>query len=279
MKWFSKDSSPNQLSTTADRNIAYIHLLFILKEHCVSCRRPTSKKTYMIKNILIVIILASMISCNKAGSKNNDCCFASSAMIFWRAKSTNPEDELKKVLSDLSIEYRDLNSQTWIPETATIGGIRDYKLSQIKVDSNSWASLLLHLNSLLIDKLSQGLSEITGSPVIAFLEYDQSAWGYCLYQDGRLIDNFWNNHLAVNLGPNKCTADIDLISEKFQVDKEKIKPYLIDIANKKNLGKAYESDEFDLENHWVRADFMEKLGLHYPESGKWFYIIEKGIND
>ena len=160
-----------------------------------------------------------------------------------------------------------------------IGGIRDYKLSRITVDSNSWTSLMLHLNSSLIDIISQRLSKLTDSPVIVFLEYDQDAWGYCLYQKGQLIDNFWNNHLTVDLQIDKCTADIDLISNKFQVDKELIKLYLIDIANKEDLGKVNENDEFELDNHWVRTDFMEKLGLHYPESGKWFYINEKGIND
>lgn len=219
-----------------------------------------------------------MISCNSTES-NNDCCFASSTMIFWKSNSSSAEKDLKVILSDLLIDYKDLDSQTWNSEASTIGGIRDYKLSRITVDSNSWTSLMLHLNSSLIDKISQRLSKKTNSPVIAFLEYDQDAWGYCLFQNGHLIDNFWNNHLTVDLEINKCTADIDLISEKFQVDKELLKPYLIDIADRDDLGKAYESDEFDLENHWVRADFMEKLGLNYPESGKWFYIVEKGIND
>ena len=220
-----------------------------------------------------------MLSCSNADTNNNDCCFASSAMIFWKTKSADSEIELKKVLTDLSIDYRDLDSQTWNSETSMIGGIRDYKLSRITVDSNSWTSLMLHLNSSLIDIISQRLSKLTDSPVIVFLEYDQDAWGYCLYQKGQLIDNFWNNHLTVDLQIDKCTADIDLISNKFQVDKELIKLYLIDIANKEDLGKVNENDEFELDNHWVRTDFMEKLGLHYPESGKWFYINEKGIND
>jgi hypothetical protein len=242
-------------------------------------RANCNNLTDMIKNILIPLILLTMISCSNADSNNNDCCFASSAMIFWKTNSIDSEIEIKKVLTDLSVEYRDLDSQTWDSETSTIGGIRDYKLSWITVDSNSWTSLMLHLNSTLIDKISQQLSNLTDSPVIAFLEYDQDAWGYCLYQNGQLIDNFWNSHLTVDFPIDKCTADIDLISSKFQVDKELIKPYLIDIANKEDLGKVNENDEFDLDNHWVRVDFMEKLGLYYPESGKWFYIKEKGIND
>ncbi|SHG01944.1 hypothetical protein SAMN05444274_1202 [Mariniphaga anaerophila] len=120
---------------------------------------------------------------------------------------------------------------------------------------------------------------MTDSPVITVLEYENVAWGYCLYQNGQLIDNFWNNYIAVDLDKNECIANIDLISNKFHVDKKFIKPYLIDIANKENSGKAFDNDEYDLGEPWVRADFVKKLGLHYPETGKWFYIIEKGIND
>ncbi len=216
--------------------------------------------------------------------KNNDsscydCCFASSALIFWKSRSKNPESELKELLSNYSINYKDLESQTWDSETATIGGIRDYKLSQISINANSWVSLMLHTDSNLIDRISIGLSKITESPVIAFLEYNQDAWGYCLFENGKLLDNFWNSGLTVEQEANNCAANIELIASKFQVDKDLIKPYLISNTTKENFGKAFESDEFYLEDHWVRVDFMEKLGLVYPETGKWFYIIETGIND
>ena len=138
---------------------------------------------------------------------------------------------------------------------------------------------MLHFNSNLMDKLSLELSKKTNSLVITFLEYNQDAWGYCLYENGKLLDNFWNNHIIVEREANECVADINLLASKFQVDKTLIAPYLIDVGGKHNLGKAFENDEFDLDNHWVRVDLMDKLGLIYPDSGKWFYILEKGIND
>ena len=64
-----------------------------------------------------------MLSCSNADTNNNDCCFASSAMIFWKTKSADSEIELKKVLTDLSIDYRDLDSQTWNSETSMISDI------------------------------------------------------------------------------------------------------------------------------------------------------------
>ena len=36
------------------------------------------------------------------------------------------------------------------------------------------------------------LSRLTAGPAIVFLEYDQRAWGYCLFEGGTLLDRFWS---------------------------------------------------------------------------------------
>ncbi|SHG01971.1 hypothetical protein SAMN05444274_1203 [Mariniphaga anaerophila] len=109
----------------------------------------------MNKTILITIFLMVLVPLVWADKNDKDCCSASFATIFWKTKSVNPEIEIKTVLTDMSVEYKDLDSQTWDWENITIGGISESKLSQISVDSNSWASLNLHLNSSLFDKLSK----------------------------------------------------------------------------------------------------------------------------
>jgi hypothetical protein len=204
----------------------------------------------------------------------NTCCAASSTIIFWRGDSLNLESDIKSILSELNIEFEDLSNQEFDAKTSTIDGIRDIELSRLSSQSNSWSSLNLRLNSTLTDKICQKLSSKSKSPVIAFLEYDESAWGYCLFQDGKLIDTFWNDHVTVEQPKIECTANIDILASMFKVAKSDVQPYLMDISGKENLGKINANDEFELEDPWVRVDFMKQLGLIYPENGKWIYIIE-----
>lgn len=231
------------------------------------------------KKLILILFLLNLNSFGNLDLNNNNCCVGSSVIIFQKSDSKNKEIELKNVLTKLSIKYLDLKSQVWESKSSSVDVIRDSKLSRISIDSNSWASLSLHLNSTLINSISKELSKLNDSPVIAFLEYEQEAWGYCLYQNGTLIDNYWNNYLTLDFEKNDCKANIDLISNLFNVKKELIEPYLIDIFDKNDLGKVNIQDEFELNDHWVRVDFMKKIGLQYPYSGKWIYIYESGLNE
>lgn len=203
-----------------------------------------------------------------------DCCTASTAIIFWKCDSTFAEKDLKSILKDLKIEFKDLSTQEFNIKTRTIDGIRDSRLSRLSHHNNSWSSLSLCVGSLLTDKICQKLSSNSKSPVIAFLEYDESAWGYCLFQNGKLTDSFWNDHEVVERTISECASNINIISEAFHVSKSEIEPYLVDISGKQNLGKINPDDEFELEDIWVRVDFMKQLGLTYPEREKWIYIEE-----
>lgn len=207
-------------------------------------------------------------------SDDQDCCIASSVIIFWQCDSTLAERDLKSILKELEIEVKDLSTQYFDNKSLTIDGIRDIELSRLSSQSNSWSSLNLRLNSSLTDKICQKLSSQSKSPVIAFLEYDESAWGYCLFQNGKLTDSFWNNHEVVEYSVKECASNINILASAFNVSKSDIEPYLIDISGKENLGKINANDEFELEDPWVRVDFMKQLGFTYPQEGKWIYIIE-----
>ena len=244
--------------------------------------------------ILVLIILVLLIvSCIKQQNKkvtfqkdtdttdNSISLKSSSTLICWMTSDStlNPEDEIQKVFKRLGVDYKDLNSQQWNPKDSTIGGVRDYMLSKIAPAGTSWNCILLHLNSQLGEKLSIELSKNQKTPVITFFEFDQIAWGYCLYQEGKLADQFCNDPDVIEEEPAAYRGNIDTLIKTFNVEKSKIEPYLKHISEIKDSTKAFSDDECTLDDHWVRADFMKKLGLTYPDNGKWIYIVEKGINN
>jgi hypothetical protein len=70
------------------------------------------------------------------------------------------------------------------------------------------------------------------------------------------------------------------LSSLFGVPESNISPYLrhLDSEFPETL-KAFPDDEFALNDHWVRIDFMRRLGLEYasPAStagGRYIQIIE-----
>lgn len=205
---------------------------------------------------------------------DENCCIASSTILFWRGDSIQFESELKSTLSELNIEFRDLSTQEFDATASTINGIRDTELSRLSNYNNTWSSLQLRHNSTLTEAICQKLSRKTQSPVIAILEYDESAWGYCLFDKGKIVDAFWNDHEIVEQSISDCTADLDLLAKVFNVTKNDFAPYLKDLSTTETSGKINPDDEFEIDDPWVRVDFMRKLGLIYPENGKWMFIIE-----
>lgn len=240
--------------------------------------------------ILIILIVFSTFSHAKKQDRkifpdinnlNKDItCKASAALICWKRKEAeqNPEAVIKKALGNIGITFNDLNSQVWNPEDSTIGGIRDYKLSKISSAGTSYDCILLHLNSQLGSKISSELSRSLKTPVIAFLEFHQMAWGYCLYEDGKAVDQFCNDPNEIEESPSLLKGNIDILTKIFSSDRRNIEPYLIHINNDETLTKAFPDDEFVLDDHWVRVDFMKRLGIIYPDKGKWLFLKEKGIN-
>jgi hypothetical protein len=131
--------------------------------------------------------------------------------------------------------------------------------------SKSWSSVMLHLDSLIADELAAELSRMINGPAISFLEYDQAAWGYSLFDRGSLLDRFWNIPEVVEVSANEFAGNVEKVSRVFGTRPESIAPYLQHITDSPE--KAFSDDEFTLGDHWVRVDFMRRLGLQYPSPG------------
>lgn len=203
------------------------------------------------------------------------------SQLFW--KSSDPEAPLRAALATANARIQELPSQEWDPNTATIGGIRDYHLCCLAPDAIAWSSLLLHLNSELHRQLGPALFAETCLPVIAFYEYDQNAWGFAVFGERQAVDWFCNRPEVVEHDPYSCTVDPKYIADLFGVDAKAVAPYLKHLdPNADDPGKVFPEDEFSLGDHWVRCDFMRRLGLRYPNPGepgtRHVYVKEPGVN-
>ena len=127
---------------------------------------------------------------------------------------------------------------------------------------------MLHLNTLAAEPVAAELSRLTGGPAIAVLEYDQAAWGYCLFESGKLLDRFWSLPGAVETPPEECLGSVPTVARVFGVPAESITPYIHYVTEDDYETKAFDDDEFALGDHWVRVDFMRRLGISYPSPGQ-----------
>lgn len=127
---------------------------------------------------------------------------------------------------------------------------------------------MLHLGSMLGDPLAAELSRITDNLAIAIFEYDQETWGYRLFDHGTLMDLFWSNPEAVDESPEDYAGIPEIVSGEFCVPLETVAPYICHVSEANEEVKAFEDDEHTLNDHWVRVDFLRRLGLTYPEPGK-----------
>jgi hypothetical protein len=204
-----------------------------------------------------------------------------SSQIIWK-QTWNPAVEaiLRQALTSQRCTLRELPSQEWDASTATIGGIRDYKTSYLAAASDSWSSVMLHLNTLVAEPVAAELSRLTNGPAIALLEYDQAAWGYCLFESGKLLDRFWSLPDVVETPAEECFGSVPTVARVFGIPAESIAPYIRHVTEDDYQIKAFEDDEFALGDHWVRVDFMRRLGIPYPNPGQVaggrFVQIEEG---
>jgi hypothetical protein len=204
-----------------------------------------------------------------------------SCHVSW--KSLDTESLLHASLTKVNYKIQELPSQEWDASTSWIGGIRDYKLCMLAPNRNSWSFLLLHLNSQLADSLAQEVSNSSASPVIVFCEYDQIAWGFSIFDAGHCIAHFWNRPECVEEETSLCSVKAEQVANSFSVDAKLITPYLIRLnPNDEDQGRVFPDDQFSLGDHWVRCDFMRRLGMRYPNPGdagtRYVYIKETGVN-
>lgn len=183
----------------------------------------------------------------------------------WGAKA---EATLKDGLISIGCTLRELSSQQWDPKTATIGGIRDCQTSYIAPASNSWSSVMLQLNSECAEPLASALSKTSGYSIV-FLEYDQATWGYCIFEKGMQKDRFWNIPAIIEEDEDECKGNAEIVSAIFGVPAASVLPYIRHVGNDtESDSKAFQDDEHFLSDHWVRCDFMHRLGLIYPNPGE-----------
>jgi hypothetical protein len=205
----------------------------------------------------------------------------SSSHISWKAD--DPERTLRDALKSLGHRVQELKSQAWESGTATIGGIRDIDLCNLAPKQNGWSFLMLHLNSQLGEPLAMELSKVSLAPVIVFHEYDQDAWGFVIFESGKRIGRFWNRPEVVDEEAQSCTVGPERVAKGFGVAVETVSPYLIHLdADSDDESRAFDGDEHGLGNHWVRCDFMKRLGLSYVSPGepgsRHVYIKEPDVN-
>ncbi len=191
-----------------------------------------------------------------------------SSQVIWKQTwNSEAESTLEQALTSQSCSIKELSSQQWDPKTSTIGGVRDYMTSYVSPASPAWSSVILHLNSFIGEPIAADLSRIANGPSIVLLEYDQAAWGYTLFEGGKLLNRFWNIPERVETPPEECRGDVASLCSVFGVRPEAIAPYVRHVAPADNEAKAFPEDEFTIGDHWVRVDFLKRLGLNYPSLG------------
>ena len=192
-----------------------------------------------------------------------------SSQIIWKqAWSPDAESVLRQALASQHCSVRELSSQQWEASTAAIGGVRDHMTSYLAPASGSWSSVMLHLNTLVAEPVAAELSRLISGPAIAVMEYDQAAWGYCLFESGALLDRFWSLPDAVETPPEECIGSAQTVARVFGVPAESIAAYIRHVTDADYETKAFDDDEFALGDHWVRVDFMRRLGIPYPSPGQ-----------
>jgi len=191
----------------------------------------------------------------------------STTHVFWR--SPDPEASLVSALDRVAATLEELPSQTRDAATASIGGVRDIYTSWFAPESEGWSSIHFHLGAQLGSPFASVLSAMTHTPAVLFCEYDQDAWGFQVFEDGRELATFWNFPESVGEDPADCSVEPAAIASLFGVPVETVAPYLHHLAQEDDEDrKAFPEDEFSLTDHWVRVDFMRRLGMTYPDDAR-----------
>jgi hypothetical protein len=121
------------------------------------------------------------------------------------------------------------------------------------------------------DDASSYLSESLHAPVLSLHIHGGDLWMYVLFNNGEEIDHFnpipdyWSEHLCPE-ERSLWMGDAGVVAGNWQsVDASSIEKYLVtwDLDDDEP-GKAYEDDEFPINDCWQLTDFMKKLGLVYP---------------
>lgn len=196
------------------------------------------------------------------------------------------DSQFESVLQKLGWSVEELASQEFDPETQTIGGYSDVSLAFYNSAANlNWSFLLLPFRSQSGHLLGRELSLLSQTkPVVVYYECGDSDWGFSIYKGGLLVGKFFSDPESIGSDPSEYSITAKEVAGCFSVSEEEIAPYLermefdddfdsdpakFDAFMKQmeERGKAHPDDEFELDNHWVRCDFMKRLGMSYDGPG------------
>jgi hypothetical protein len=191
--------------------------------------------------------------------------------VFWKQPWGSPSATvLHQAVTSLGFTIKELSSQEWV--AGKVAGIRDDLLSYFARAGDEWVALFppRHFpghKSLDADWLASTITKLQLNPVFLFVEVEQSGWGFELRQQAKGIALFWNR-MEDNGELPQPECDISWVASVLQVPVPAIALYLQPIGWGEHPGKAFPDDEYDLDNHWVRVDFMRRVGIHYPSPGQ-----------
>lgn len=113
-----------------------------------------------------------------------------------------------------------------------------------------------------------GSSDGTGledSVLLAYI-YDDDFWGYELWRQGKLLDQFATVHDYFDEGsPPDQPGDAELMARCFGVEPERINRYLIPWPEDAGDEHAYHGDKSPMGDCWQMADFLDALGFDYDK--------------
>ena len=193
-----------------------------------------------------------------------------SSQVSWKTKSgwrsLKGEPALTKALGQMGLKKLELSNQTW--SSGYVDGIRDTELSSLLAQGKGWSSLLLPLNCKWDNEIAIELSKICRLVTLT-VEVNESAWGFMIYKSGKCVHNFMRSSSHDLRAPDPQDVDPQDVAKLFSVQPEKISPYLqqLDSGSLDYDGdkKAFPDDAQPLSNHWVRIDFMKRIGITYPD--------------
>ena len=111
------------------------------------------------------------------------------------------------------------------------------------------------------------LTAVLKTPVMLLYTYDGDFWGYELWQNGTIIDEFRSAIDYFGEGEKAKPGNAEIIGLCFGIPPERVERYLIPWKDTE-IGidiYAYDSDAAYIGDCWQAADFMDAIGFDFNE--------------
>lgn len=110
------------------------------------------------------------------------------------------------------------------------------------------------------------LSKRVNCPVLLGYIYDDDFWGYELWRQGKLLDQFASLPDYFDGGePPDQPGDAGLVARCFGVEPGRIERYLLPWSRLEEGCYAYDGDQAPAGDSWQLADFLDALGFDYDK--------------